>query len=113
MSLFFSQAARNSGAVSWFMTVLLRGFRLGGGNEILVDGGGGIAPVADRPDNEGGAAHDIASGEHAGQAGLEGAGIGLQRAPAGQRQMRLVERAGEILGIKTKGLNDDVGLHGE
>src|SRR5262245_4600029 len=52
------------------------------GREITVDGGRGIAAVANRPHYQRGAAHDIAGREHPVQAAHHGAAIGLDGPPA-------------------------------
>ena len=104
----------NSG---WFLKMgcipLLRRHRMRRMGELVVDGGSGIAPVSYGPDDQRGAAYDIASGINAGQRGLESLGVGFQRAPMGKFQLRLVEGAGQVLWVKAKCLDNEVGLHRE
>src|ERR1043166_4479010 len=78
--------------------------------EIAVDLLRRIAPVADRPDDEGSTPHDVAGGEHAIEIGHHAAVVDLQRAPAGDRQIGRLEHPRNVLGVEAQGLQHQIGV---
>src|SRR3546814_1022013 len=67
---------------------------------------GHVAAVADRPDHQRSAAHDVACREHAVHAGHHRLVIDAQRAPAGDGQVVRAEQPGQLLRIVTQRLDD-------
>src|SRR3546814_15645922 len=67
-----------------------------------------VAAVADRPDDEARAAHDVAGGEHAVEVGHHPA-IDEQGAPARDAEFGRIEHHRQILGIEAERLDDELG----
>src|SRR5262249_38307091 len=83
-----------------------RGFAL----DVEVDGLGRIAAVADSPDDQRGAAHDVARRKDAVDARHLRAVIDLEGAPARDREIGSLELVRQVLGIEAQRLDDKVGI---
>ena len=75
-----------------------------------MDSLGGVAAVAHRPHHERRAAHDVAGGEHAVEAGHHAAPVDLERVPAGDREIGRGEAPRQILRIEAQRLQHQVGF---
>ena len=71
---------------------------------------GHIAPVADAPDDQAGAADNVAGGEHAVEIGHHRLVIDAQCPPAGDGEIRGTKQARQIFGIKAQRLDHQIGV---
>src|SRR5260221_5917871 len=67
---------------------------------------GGVAAVADAPDDQRGAADDVAGGEDAVERAHHRAVVDLDRAPARHRELGRTEETRHVFGVEAQRLDD-------
>src|ERR1700722_8875866 len=86
----------------------LRGARFSPRAQMGMNCGRGIAAIADGPDNERGAARDIAARKHAFEVCHQRSGIGFERAPARHGKLRRAKLRRQIFRIEAQCHNCEI-----